>query len=103
MKFRMLMSRNLQCFGLALCLGCGFAVPVAVGFSQDQPPQVSSTPAPTRPPDLVELIMLDPTLRLDVRYATANNLVGRERSRAQAVFLASAEEQRLHAKPRLAT
>ena len=29
-----------------------------------------------RPPNLVELLRLDPTFRLDVRYATANNFVG---------------------------
>lgn len=32
---------------------------------------------PFREPDLVELTTLDPTIRLDVRYATANNFVGR--------------------------
>lgn len=30
-----------------------------------------------RQPELVELIKLDPTLRLDIRYATANNFLGR--------------------------
>ena len=30
-----------------------------------------------RQPELVELIKLDPTLKLDIRYATANNFVGR--------------------------
>ncbi len=30
-----------------------------------------------REPDLVELVRLDPTIRLDVRYATSDNLVGR--------------------------
>jgi D-alanyl-D-alanine dipeptidase len=30
-----------------------------------------------RKPDLVELVALDPTIKLDVRYATANNFVGR--------------------------
>jgi zinc D-Ala-D-Ala dipeptidase len=69
--------RNLQCFGLALCLSYGFVAPVVVGGSQDQPPQVNNAHGPTRRPDLVELTLLDPTLHLDVRYATANNLVGR--------------------------
>jgi D-alanyl-D-alanine dipeptidase len=32
---------------------------------------------PFRSSDLVELVRLDPTIRLDIRYATANNLVGR--------------------------
>jgi zinc D-Ala-D-Ala dipeptidase len=30
-----------------------------------------------RQPDLVELVKLDPSLKLDIRYATANNFVGR--------------------------
>ena len=30
-----------------------------------------------RQPDLIELIKFDPTLKLDIRYATANNFVGR--------------------------
>jgi D-alanyl-D-alanine dipeptidase len=29
-----------------------------------------------RPPDLVELTTLDPTIHLDIRYATANNFIG---------------------------
>jgi zinc D-Ala-D-Ala dipeptidase len=32
---------------------------------------------PFRKPELVELIKLDPTLRLDIRYATRNNFLGR--------------------------
>ncbi|HEX7485405.1 MAG TPA: M15 family metallopeptidase [Vicinamibacterales bacterium] len=32
---------------------------------------------PYRPSELVELVQLDPTVRLDIRYATANNFVGR--------------------------
>jgi D-alanyl-D-alanine dipeptidase len=30
-----------------------------------------------RPPDLVEVIRLDPTVRLDIRYASSNNFLGR--------------------------
>jgi len=69
--------RHLRCLGLVLSLSYVLPVPVVVGLSQDQPPQVSNANGPTRQPDLVELIMLEPTLRLDIRYATANNLVGR--------------------------
>src|SRR6266550_8828841 len=29
-----------------------------------------------RPPDLVEVVSLDPTIRLDIRYATSNNFLG---------------------------
>src|SRR5437868_9985851 len=40
----------------------------------DQPPQEAGT---FRASDLVELIKLDPTIKLDIRYATANNFLGR--------------------------
>lgn len=42
---------------------------------------------PFREPDLVELTTLDPTIRLDVRYATANNFVGRPVYREARAFL----------------
>jgi len=32
----------------------------------------------TRAPALVEIVTLDPTIRLDVRYATADNVAGRK-------------------------
>jgi D-alanyl-D-alanine dipeptidase len=50
---------------------------VAVGIVwalADGPPREAG---PFRDADLVELVTLDPTIRLDVRYATANNFVGR--------------------------
>lgn len=34
-------------------------------------------PGPFRPADLVEIVKVDPTIRLDVRYATPNNFTGR--------------------------
>lgn len=39
-----------------------------------QPP---SDPDAKAAPDLVELVRLDPTIRLDIRYATARNFLGR--------------------------
>jgi D-alanyl-D-alanine dipeptidase len=42
--------------------------------AQDQPPVEAG---PFRRPDLVELVKLDPTLRLEIRYATSNNFLGR--------------------------
>lgn len=48
------------------------------------PPREAGT---FRKPDLVELTTLDPTLRLDVRYATANNFVGRPVYREARAFL----------------
>jgi len=80
-------SRSLRLLGLALSLSHVLTVPVVFAVSQDQPPQVSNAHGPTRQPDLVELISLDPTLRLDVRYATANNLVGRPVYGEARVFL----------------
>jgi zinc D-Ala-D-Ala dipeptidase len=60
---------------------CAFALlsPHAHAFAQ----QAQGAPGPPkeegtfRKPDLVELVELDPTIRLDVRYATANNFTGR--------------------------
>jgi len=41
-------------------------------FAATPPPQ----PPDLRKPDLVELVTLDPSIRLDVRYATENNFLG---------------------------
>jgi zinc D-Ala-D-Ala dipeptidase len=54
------------CF-VALCL-CGLRV------LAQEPPKETGT---FRKPDLVELIKLDRTIKLDVRYATSNNFLGR--------------------------
>jgi zinc D-Ala-D-Ala dipeptidase len=40
-----------------------------------------------RKPDLVELVKLDPTIRLDIRYATTNNFMGRPMYRQARAFL----------------
>jgi zinc D-Ala-D-Ala dipeptidase len=42
--------------------------------AQNGPPREDR---PFREPDLVEIVKLDPGIHLDIRYATANNLVGR--------------------------
>jgi len=42
--------------------------------AQDHPPKEEGK---FREPDLVELIKLDPTIKLDIRYATENNFAGR--------------------------
>ena len=52
--------------------------------AQEGPPREDR---PFREPDLVELVRLDPTIRLDVRYATANNLVGRPVYKEARAFL----------------
>ncbi len=43
-------------------------------LAQDKPPQPTG---PVRPSDLVELVKLDPSIKLDIRYATSNNFVGK--------------------------
>jgi zinc D-Ala-D-Ala dipeptidase len=65
-----------------------------------QPPKEHGT---FRQPDLIELVKLDPTIKLDIRYATANNFMGTpmytqaraflQRPAAEAVVRAS---QKLH-------
>jgi D-alanyl-D-alanine dipeptidase len=50
------------------------AIVFLLGAGQDGPPK---EPGPFRTPDLVELIRLEPGIKLDIRYATPNNLAGR--------------------------
>jgi zinc D-Ala-D-Ala dipeptidase len=47
----------------------------------------SSLPPPESGVELVELVKLDPTIRLDLRYATANNFTGRALYSAPRAFL----------------
>ena len=51
---------------------------------QQQPPKEAG---PFRKPDLVELVKLDPTIRLDIRYATKNNFLGRPVYKQARAFL----------------
>jgi kynurenine formamidase/D-alanyl-D-alanine dipeptidase len=59
------MKRTLRILPLALA--------AASALAQGRPPKEHR---PFREPDLVEIVRLDPTIHLDVRYATANNLLG---------------------------
>ncbi len=47
------------------------------GPVENQPTQISPKSAAGKPGDLVELIALDPTIKLDIRYATADNFTGK--------------------------
>jgi D-alanyl-D-alanine dipeptidase len=47
---------------------------IVVTGCQDDPPKESGQ---FRDPDLVDVTKLDPTIRLDIRYATPNNFMGR--------------------------
>ena len=60
-------------FSLVLLVGC-----------QSGPPKERGN---FREPDLVEVIKLDPTIRLDIRYATTNNFMGRPMYRQAKAFL----------------
>ena len=51
---------------------------------QQRPPQEAG---PFRQPDLIEIIGLDPTIRLDIRYATKNNFLGRPVYKQARAFL----------------
>jgi len=57
-----------------LCLAVCAATLLAAPACAAGPP---AEPGPFRPPDLVELVTLDPTIHLDIRYATRQNLTGR--------------------------
>jgi D-alanyl-D-alanine dipeptidase len=56
----------------------------ALLYGQQGPPQEAG---PFRQPDLVELVRLDPSLHLDIRYATKNNFLGRPVYREARAFL----------------
>ncbi len=55
-------------------LRAAIVVLALVASGQDAPPR---EPGPFRPSDLVEIQLLEPTLRLDIRYATSDNFSGR--------------------------
>src|SRR5262249_47046938 len=65
------------CLFTTLCLG-------SLAHAQDAPPKEEGK---FRKPDLVELIKLDPTLKLDIRYATRNNFVGQPVYKEATAFL----------------
>ena len=48
--------------------------PSAISPVQNRPP---SDPKATRRTELVELVTLDPTIKLDIRYAATNNFMGK--------------------------
>jgi D-alanyl-D-alanine dipeptidase len=52
--------------------------------AQQGPPK---DPAATRPPDLVELVKLDPAIKLDIRYAGTNNFLGKPVYKEARAFL----------------
>jgi D-alanyl-D-alanine dipeptidase len=57
---------------------------VAVLLAQQAPPK---DPNATRTADLVELVKLDPTIKLDIRYAGSNNFLGKPVYKESRAFL----------------
>ena len=55
-----------------------------LGCAESRPPREQGR---FRPADLVELVKLDPTLKLDIRYATGENFLGRPVYREARAFL----------------
>ena len=55
----------------------------AAGFAQEPPKESGAF----RKPDLVELVKLDPTIKLDIRYATSTNVLGRPVYKEARAFL----------------
>lgn len=68
-----------------LLLAPGALVSLLLVVATAQGPPVET--GPFRPPDLVELIKLDPTIKLDIRYATKNNFAGRAVYKQPRAFL----------------
>jgi D-alanyl-D-alanine dipeptidase len=62
----------------------GSLVLTLTGFAQQGPPK---TPEATRAADLVELVKLDPTIKLDIRYAGTNNFLGKPVYKESRAFL----------------
>jgi D-alanyl-D-alanine dipeptidase len=56
---------------------------LVVTFAQGPPIETG----PFRQPDLVELIKLDPSIKLDIRYATRNNFLGKAVYKQSRAFL----------------
>lgn len=56
---------------------------VTLAFAQRPPVETG----PFRKPELVELVKLDPTIKLDIRYATKNNFLGKKVYKEARAFL----------------
>lgn len=66
-------AHNLSTKLVRLTLIFTFALVPKFLFGQEPPVETGTF----REPDLVEVVRLDRTIRLDIRYATSNNFVGR--------------------------
>lgn len=69
-----------------LALLAGVLIATTIGLSQS-PAEMPKEQGKFHAPDLVELIKLDPTIKLDIRYATNNNFVGKPVYKEARAFL----------------
>lgn len=60
------------------------AILSALPYAQQAPPKEEGS---FRQPELTEIIRLDPSIRLDIRYATKNNFLGRSVYKQARAFL----------------
>jgi D-alanyl-D-alanine dipeptidase len=68
-------SRWLKLLVTALVM---LAITFAVAAQDQSPAGMPTEKGHFRQPDLAELVKLDPTIKLDIRYATNNNFLGRQ-------------------------
>jgi D-alanyl-D-alanine dipeptidase len=73
MRWSIRLARARRLLPLVLALGISCARPAPVSSASGPPKE----PGPFRKPELIELTQLSPMIRLDIRYATPNNFVGR--------------------------
>src|SRR5262245_36117646 len=65
-------------FSSALRVGAFWLLAAVAGSGQSEvAPGMPVEKGPFRRPDLVEIVKLDPTIKLEIRYATSNNFLGR--------------------------
>jgi len=60
---------------------------IAVAAAEQSPQGPPKDPGATRAADLVELVTLDPSIKLDIRYAGTNNFIGKPVYKASRAFL----------------
>ncbi len=75
---------GLQTGRLAAGAPIAFLLALCVSGNAQKPPAETG---PFRTPELVELVKLDPTIKLDIRYATKNNFVGKPVYKQARAFL----------------
>jgi zinc D-Ala-D-Ala dipeptidase len=83
-RTRVIASLVLVCCCASPCFRASVACfPVSVAAQQGPP----KDPTAPRQPDLVELVKLDPTIKLDIRYAGTNNFIGKQVYQEARAFL----------------